>query len=139
MRILLLVLLLFSLSVSDSIINAAPLAAKSELSQGQAIELIRQLNGRIQFTDNKSASPIKSIFFSSSEINDAHLEYLRQLTSLQELAFYGAKLTGTGLGQLKNFNKMHTLHLVRCPLVDEGLSHINQFPALKHVYIRNAT
>jgi hypothetical protein len=73
-----------------------------------------------------------------ARITDAGLEYLTELTKLQELHLaYCEGLTDAGLERLKGLRKLQFLNLVETEIDDAGLERLSGLTQLKKLYLAN--
>ncbi len=70
----------------------------------------------------------------SSQIDDADLYVIGQMSNLEELYLQKSKLKGSGLIQLSKLNKLQILNVSFTEVDDKALLDIVKFPALKQVY-----
>jgi len=122
------------LLVVPSLANASkPPPAKpqtSQNSQADAIEAIKKLGGGV--TLDKSGKVI-SVKFGGTNVTDAGLVYLKQLTSLRELNLNATKVTDAGLVHLKRLSGLKSLALNYTKVTDAGLAHLTGLTSLREL------
>jgi hypothetical protein len=71
----------------------------------------------------------------SSEIDDAGLYYIGQMTNIRELYLQKTKLDGSGLVYLKKLKNLEVLNLSFTQVDDKAALELLNFPSLKKVYL----
>ena len=108
-------------------------AAEPVESQAAAIAAIEKLGGRVTFRDNA----LVKVSLRGSQVTDASLEHIKQLTSLQTIGLNHSKVTDAGLVHLKGLECLKTLYLVGTSVSDDGLEHVKEMTELVNLYLHD--
>ena len=94
--------------------------------------------------DDTSLSAIKQftnltrLTLADTEITDAGLEHIKDLTDLEVLKFYPARrVTDAGMAHLKGLKNLRTLILLGTKMTDAGLAHIEGLTTLGHLNVNS--
>ncbi len=110
------------------------------------LETVQELNLEgAQITDSNvqyisKLSSLKRLHLSQNpRLSDAGLEFLGELTSLEELVLYAADINGDGLAHLGQLSRLKKLQLNQSAVTDEGLRAIPLLPALEYLDLRSTS
>ena len=95
-----------------------------------AITAIEQLEGRFGWRSDKPGGPT-SLYI--GKLNDATLEHLQQLTSLEHVTFLGDDITDAGLERLKGLANLRYLDLGYTEVTGPGLAHLTGLANLRNL------
>lgn len=73
-----------------------------------------------------------------SQITDAGLAHIRQLTQLESLDASYTSITGDGLVHLARMDRLIRLRLLSIPIGNEGLAFLSRFAQLRHLSLSDA-
>ena len=122
---------------SAILIQAGYAAEPSEITETQAIQIIRSLGGRFGYAKSGSKKKIDSVSFTNNKITDTQIKFINHLKDIRKLGFYNVKISGSGLQSLTNLKHLQNLEFQNCPLEDDAFQHLKQFPALTHLFVRH--
>jgi hypothetical protein len=94
----------------------------------------------VAFTDDDLAPlevshELRTLRLSDTQVSDAGLKRLCNLTNLAALELRRTDVTDDGLQYLKAFTKLQDLNLVDTEVTDKGLSYLPHFPELERLWI----
>ena len=92
------------------------------LSQAEAVAAIKKLGGTVIL--DKTSGEVAGVDLIGTQITDAGLVHLKDLTSLKDLYLDGSQITGAGLVHLKDLASLTTLGLDGTKITDAGLAEI---------------
>jgi len=78
---------------------------------------------------------IAELKLGGTQITDAALEHLEQLTGLRQLNLENTAITDKGIAHLKGCDKLWYLNLVNTQVTDEGIKALSDLPELRRVYL----
>jgi hypothetical protein len=96
-------------------------------SQEDAVAAIEKLGGTVTFNEKNPAKPDIVRFCGT---DDAGLEHLKGLTSLQSLNLSCLKVTDAGLEHLNGLTRLTVLNLDGLKVTDAGLEHLKGLTSL---------
>ncbi len=120
-------------------------ATDPEGLQAAAIAAIEKLGGEVGVDD---AGVVRTIDLCDTQITDAGLEHLEELTDLKWLDLSGTQVTDAGLEHLKGLTnleglhrlegltKLWELHLEGTRVTDAGLAHLKGLRRLRFLWLR---
>ena len=76
-------------------------------------------------------SSLQMIFLSNTPVTDAGLKHFKNLTALQDLSLQYTHVTDTGLEHLKHLSALEGLSLRNTKVADAGLKYLNNLTALR--------
>jgi Leucine-rich repeat (LRR) protein len=85
----------------------------------------------------KTLPNLSTLFLGGTQVSDAGLIQLKQLTKLTSLTLQFTKVTDTGLGHLKALTKLEGLNLSKTQVSDSGLKHLMELSNLKELNLTN--
>lgn len=131
--------------VSVSCVALAVRVAPAE-RQRRAVAAIQALGGNVTYVVNKSTvSPfwrwlprayrdkVAEVSITGTQVTDAELAHLQNLTGLQEIYLYGTRLTDAGLDHLKHLTSLQELELNHNQVTDTGLAHLKEMIGLQRL------
>lgn len=111
--------------------NKSEISLEAANTPEQAVANIKKLGGAVGFDRRKSDRPAIAVSFSRTNITDAGLVHLKELTNIETLYIWGHQVTDAGLVHLKGLTKLQKLSLNRCQLTDAGLVHLKELTNLQ--------
>ena len=86
---------------------------ESALSEKQAatVKAIEMLGGKVKRDAQRPGKPIVGVSFFATEVTDAGLKEMKELSSLQSLSLSATKVTDAGLKELKKLKSLQSLDL----------------------------
>ena len=108
-------------------------ATDPEKRQRAAIAAIEKLGGDVGVDD---ADAVRTIDLCNTQIIDAGLEHLEELTDLKWLDLSGTQLTDAGLSHLKGLNNLQELWLSTTQISNAGLTHLKSLTKPKLLEVR---
>jgi hypothetical protein len=112
----------------------------SDLSPLKDMKLTMLLCGGSQLTDAgliplQEMSSLRHLEVIAPKITDAGLVYLKRLTDLEFLNCAGTKLTGAGLVHIEGMTRLRILHLDDTEVTDEGMVHFKGLHDLRELFL----
>jgi internalin A len=119
--------------------NAIPgkyLENVAKLKRLESLELHRRLDEECGFDDDdlaylKAAVGLKHLGLSNTNVGDAGMEHLQDMTQLQSLRMVRTSVAGSGLKCLEKMSQLQELALSSDFLTDDDLAFIRRFSQLK--------
>ena len=121
-----LVALLLPLGVS-LVVVASNLAAETRSRQTGVVEDIENLGGKATVDEKSPDKPIVAVDFGHLFVNDARLQRLSELTTLQSLDLRNTLVTDAGLEHLKGLTNLQRLTLPST-VTGPGLEYLKRCP-----------
>lgn len=79
----------------------------------------------------RELTQVQVIHFSFTQVTDAGLEHLLGLNKLRELGLQGPNFTDAGLAHLRGLSQLQFLHLADSQVTDAGLEHLHALTKLQ--------
>jgi hypothetical protein len=79
----------------------------------------------------KDLTKLQSLHLSDTRVTDAGLVHLKDLTNFQSLGLFGTQVTDAGLVHLKDLTKLQSLGLCGTQVTDAGLMHLKDLTKLQ--------
>ena len=89
-------------------------------AQEVVIAETERLRGKITIDEKKPHRPVIAVSFTTTNVTDAELLHLKELTSLQTLGLSGTQVTDDGLLHLKGLTSLRMLSLVNTQVTGYG-------------------
>jgi len=99
-------------------------AAEPKADEAKAIAAIEKLGGRVTRDEKSPGRPVVEVNLWGTKVTDTGLEYLKELTRLQDLNLAGTRVTDAGLVHLKGLTKLQGLHLRKAKVTDAGVKEL---------------
>src|SRR5258708_1983296 len=122
--------------------------------QRRAVAAIEALGGRVAYTQlGQGASEafprpflrrwlardyfdeVRIVNLGDTQVKDAALAHLQELTELESLWLDGTQVTDTGLVHLQGLTGLQSLCLDHTQITDSGLAHLQGLPGLKKLWL----
>ncbi|PHS06120.1 MAG: hypothetical protein COA78_14615 [Blastopirellula sp.] len=98
--------------------------------QRLAVEWVLENSSKVSL--NRSGE-VYVVDFNGTQITDAGLEHLKELTSLKSLLLHNTQITDAGLKHLKGLNSLISLELRGTQITDAGLEHLKGLTSLRNL------
>ncbi len=108
-------------------------AADSRAEKERAIAAIQKLGGVVDVDSKNPDKPVVGVNLKYTKVDDASLEHLKGLGTLEVLRLQGTTVTDDGLVYLKGLTNIEALELSRTKVTDRGLKHLTGFSKLQHL------
>src|SRR5262245_3500831 len=99
--------------------------------EAAAVKAIEKLGGRVTRDDNRPGKPVVAVNLFGAKVTETGLKELKELKSLQALKLSGIKVTDVGLRELKELKSLQSLSLIDTQVTDAGLKELKQLKGLR--------
>jgi hypothetical protein len=99
--------------------------------QDKAVAEIKRLGGKVEFDKTSPGKPVVLVNLARSEVPDAGLVHLKELTRLRHLDLTDTRVTNAGLEHLKGLSQLQSLCLSSTQVTDAGLEHLKGLTQLQ--------
>src|SRR5436190_11057360 len=108
----------------------ACLSGAARADEASAVKAVEKLGGKVTRDDKLPGKPVIGVSFFGTQVTDAGLKELKDLTQLKELSLYGPQVTDAGLKELKDLKQLTTLDLSGTQVTDVGLKELKDLKQL---------
>ncbi len=115
-----------SSALIDATFNPSEVSADSPHSKDELKAAIKALGGRW-------SSHGGSVSFSGTQATDADLEYVKWISSLEELRLSDTQITDAGLALITGLRNLEEVDVSKTQITNAGLEHLKGLPRLRSV------